>query len=112
MEEKKILLLISSSPFSTLNNYEALRSSIALFDHKVSITWKDDGVYYILKSTNKTRTKSFLGLVEDLNIELYASEESLTNRGLSKEEIIDNVILLKRQGLLDLLSEAQLVMTF
>ena len=43
MTEKKIVIIINSSPFNSLNNYEALRSCMSFFDHETTIIWRKNG---------------------------------------------------------------------
>ena len=112
MDEKKVVLLISSSPFSTLNTYEALRSSISFIDHEVKIIWKGEGVHFPLKSVDKTMTKTFLRLANDMEIELYVSEKDLAEKGLEGKELEEDIKIMTRNDLIEALNDADIVMTF
>lgn len=112
MDEKKVVLMISSSPFSTLNTYEALRSSISFIDHEVKILWSGEGVHFTLKSVEKTMTKSFLRLANDMEIELYVSEKDLTEKGLAGKELEEDIKIMTRNDLIEALNDADIVMTF
>ena len=87
MSEKKIVFLVSSSPFSTLNNYEALRASLSLFDHQVSIIWREDATHFTKKTVDKTMTKALLRLAEDMEVELYIVKEDLIERGIDETQL-------------------------
>ena len=110
--EKKVVLLISSPPFVTLNNYEALRASISLIDHRVAIIWKDEGVHFTLKSVNKATTKNLLRLAEDLEIDLYVSKGDLMKRSLDHLELEGMIKKIDQECLLNTLRDADVVLTF
>lgn len=110
--EKKVIFLVSTPPFGLLNNYEALRSSISLFDHKVSVIWIGDGVYFPLKQSDKTMTQSFLRLVGDLNIHLLVDIDELKQRGFSKEDIIPQVDPLPNEKIVEILASSDYVVNF
>jgi sulfur relay (sulfurtransferase) DsrF/TusC family protein len=112
MMEKKIVFLISSPPFETLNNYEALRASISFIDHAVAIIWMDEGVNFTLKSVDKTMTKTFLRLADDMEVGLYVSEEDLLKKNLDHLELEDVIKKIDQEDILITLRDADIVMTF
>ena len=104
--------MISSSPFSTLNTYEALRSSISFIDHEVKIIWQGEGAHFPLKSVDKTMTQTFLRLANDLEIELYVMEDDLIDRGLEKEDLEEEITMMSQDYLIETLNDSDIVMTF
>jgi sulfur relay (sulfurtransferase) DsrF/TusC family protein len=110
--EKKIVILISSSPFGTLNNYEALRSSIAFYDHSLQVIWADNGVFFTLDSTDKTMTRSFLRLASDLGINLLVVDEDLAERGLRSSQLMPEVQVINKGEYIDALTHADVVLSF
>jgi len=110
--EKNLVILISSSPFGELNNYEALRSSIVFYDHSLWVVWIQDGVYFTLESTDKTRTQSFLRLACDLGITLQVLKKDLGERGLGDSELMQGIQVIDNCEYIDLLSNADVVMTY
>jgi len=110
--EKKIVILISSSPFGELNNYEALRSSIVFYEHSLWVLWIQDGVYFTLESTDKKRTQQFLRLASELGVKLQVVREYLIERGLDDSELMPEVLVIDRCEYIDLLSNVDLVMSF
>jgi len=109
---KNIAILISSSPFSTLNNYEALRLAISLYDHQVCIIWRDDGVYFPIKSTDKTKTQQYIRLTKDLDISLYVDGDDAKRRGIKEDDFIPEVKVLERDKCLEMLSGSHHVISF
>lgn len=112
MYDKNVILMITSTPYATLNNYEALRTSISLIDHKLSVVWWEEGVYNAIKAVNNTLTRPFIRLFEDLEIKLYVDKQGLSERGLEDEELIPDVRKLERTDILELICGADVVLTF
>lgn len=110
--EKKLVTLISSSPFGELNNYEALRSSIVFYDHNLWVVWIQDGVYFTLETTDKTKTQPFLRLACDLSIKLQVVREDLVERGLSDSKLMQGIHVIDNSEYIDLLSNADVVMSY
>jgi sulfur relay (sulfurtransferase) DsrF/TusC family protein len=112
MREKTIVFLISSSPFKSLNNYEALRSTISFIDHDVFIIWRSEGVFYALSSVDKTRTRNFLRLAKQLDFKLFVALEDLREKGLDDYEIEPTIKPIDDEGLLNTICSADVVFTF
>jgi len=112
MSEKKIVFLVSSSPFSTLNNYEALRASLSLFDHQISIIWREDATHFTKKTVDKTMTKVLLRLAEDMEIELYVVKEDLMERGIDETQLESQIKTIRDGDLVSLLKSADVVINF
>ena len=112
MNEKNIVFLVSSSPFSTLNNYEALRSSLSFFDHQVSIIWRGDATHFTKNTVEKKMTKNFLRLALDMEIELYAVKEDLIERGIIETELEPQIKSIIKEDLISLLASADVVLNF
>jgi sulfur relay protein TusB/DsrH len=112
MSEKKIVFLVSSSPFSTLNNYEALRAALSLFDHQVSIVWREDATYFTKKTADKTMTKALLRLADDMEVELYVVKEDLMRRGIDEAQLEPHIKTIIDGDLVSLLKSADVVMNF
>ena len=112
MSDKNVIIVITSTPSATLNNYEALRTSIALIDQKVSIIWREQGVYNALKAADHTLIRPFIRLFEDLDIDLCVDKHDLSERALDGAELIPEVKTLERTEVLGLICEADVVLTF
>jgi sulfur relay (sulfurtransferase) DsrF/TusC family protein len=112
LSEKKIVFLISSSPFSTLKNYEALRSSLSLFDHQVSVIWRNDATHFTKNAVDKTMTKAILRLAEDMDIELYVVENDLMQKGIDSKLIEPQIRPINNDTLISILASADIVMNF
>lgn len=109
---KQIVFLISSSPFSTMNNYEALRASLALFDHQVKIVWRDAAVFFTIKTLEKKMTKALLRLADDMEIEMFVNKEDLKEKGIEDSELDSHIKSIDNSSLISILMAADLVITF
>ena len=112
LDEKNILVIISSPPFRNLNGYEALRASIALIDHMVKIVWTQDGVYSALQATKNKMAQPIMRLADDLDIELYVYEKDLQKRNLQGQELVENIQTMSHEDFLEELVTSDIIMTF
>jgi tRNA 2-thiouridine synthesizing protein C len=94
---KKFLYLNRRAPYGTIYAWEALEVVLigAAFDQDVSLAFLDDGVYQIVKGQdtagiemkNFSPTYSALGDYEVTK--LYVEKESLEERGLTIDDLMD-----------------------
>jgi sulfur relay (sulfurtransferase) DsrF/TusC family protein len=110
--ENKLVILINSLPFSTLNNYEALRSCMTFFDHEVTVIWRNNGVYNALIKVDNTLTKPFIRNFDVMDINLYVDNKDLEERGLDDEELIPEVKRLKRNDVLKKITNSDIILSF
>jgi len=112
MAEKRLLIIIKSKPYTTLNSYEALRVAIGLWEHEVAILWMGDGVYNLLKDADHTMTTHFHSDFPDLDIETYVEEAAITTRSMGKEDLIQNMVYADEEKITDLLMEVEASLVF
>ena len=106
------MFLVTNTPYRELNNYEALRTSMALYDHEVTILWMGDGVFFPLKMSEKNQTQPFLRLMKDLNVRLLIDVDELVERGFSSDDLISEAVPMPHDALVGLLAEADAVLSF
>lgn len=109
---KKIVFLIHSTPYNLLNNYEAIRASMALFDHEIVLAWTGDGVFFPLKSSDKGNTQPILRLFKDLSVKLLVDSDELAFRGYDAEDLIAEVEPVPRLKIVETLVKADSVLSF
>ena len=112
MEEKNILVIVTSPPFLNLNGYEALRMSIGLIDHTVKIVWTQDGVYSALQATKNKMVIPIMRLADDMDIELYVNERDMKKRNLQGQELAENIQTMSHEDFLEELVTSDIIMTF
>ena len=112
MTEKKIVIIINSSPFNSLNNYEALRSCMSFFDHETTIILRKNGVYCSLNSVDNSATKPFIRNFDAMDINLYVDGQDIEERELQSEDLIPEVEKLQRSDVLKIIKNADVVLSF
>ena len=110
--EKKVLIMIKSTPFNNLNYYEALRTAAGLWDHEVKILWMGKGVYGAISNVDQTLTKKFLIDLPDLDIELYVDDVALVNAGFSADDLVDSVELADGDKITELIMGAEATLVY
>jgi hypothetical protein len=85
---------------------------MALFDNEVMIVWIGDGVFFPLKTSDKTTTQPFIRLMKDLNIGLIVDFDELLLRGYSREDIMPEAEPKHHSEIIGLLAEANTVISF
>ncbi|MDC9714269.1 MAG: sulfurtransferase complex subunit TusC [Gammaproteobacteria bacterium] len=96
MSTKKFMYLNRRAPYGTVYALESLEVVLiaAAFDQDVSLAFMDDGVYQLVEGQNtdgigmKNFSKTFHALGDyDIN-QFFVSAESLTERGLSADDLM------------------------
>jgi tRNA 2-thiouridine synthesizing protein C len=131
---KKFLYLNRKAPYGTVYALESLEVVLigAAFDQDVSLAFVDDGVYQLLanQDTKGVEMKNFsptYNALGDYDItKLYVEKESLEERGLSLDDLMDityededddwaekpSIRLVTRAELADLMDTQDVVLSF
>lgn len=112
MTEKKVVIIINSSPFNSLNNYEALRTCLSFFDHETTVIWRKNGVYNSLNNVDNSSVKPFIRNFEVMDINLYVDSQDLVERKLQCEDLIPEVEKLERLDIMNIINNADVVLSF
>lgn len=122
------------APYGTVYALESLEVVLisAAFDQEVSLAFLDDGVYQITKGQDTTgiAQKNFSNAYKalgdyDIN-KLYVEEESLAERGLTKDDLMDlvwededddwaekpSIIIVNREQMADVMAEQEVTLSF
>ena len=117
---KKLMYVNRKAPYGTIYALESLEVVLigAAFDQDVSLVFMDDGVYQLKKGqdTKATEMKNFSPTYRALEMydveKLYVSKESMTDRGLSVDDLIVPVEVLDASTMADLMEEQDVILTF
>jgi tRNA 2-thiouridine synthesizing protein C len=131
---KKFMYLNRRAPYGTIYAWESLEVVLigAAFDQDVSLAFVDDGVYQIKKgqSTGEIGMKNFSATYAALGdygvTKLYVEQESLEERGLTLDDLMDlkwedenedyaekdSIILVSREELTKVMQEQDVVFSF
>ena len=96
-ETKKFLYLNRRAPYGTIYAWESLEVVLigAAFEQDVSLAFLDDGVYQIVKGQDtgevgmKSLSPTYSGLGDYEVTKLYVEKESLEERGLTVDDLMD-----------------------
>ena len=133
MTVKKFMFVNRKAPYGSVYALESLEVVLisAAFDQDVSLAFLDDGVYQITKNQDtsailqKNFSNAFKALGDyDIN-KLYVEEESLAERGLTKDDLMDlvwededddwaekpSIIMLDRQQMAKVMSEQEVTLS-
>ena len=92
---KSILFVLRSAPYSSFAPLEALDAVLVAgaFEQQVSVLFKDDGVWQLLKNQDisvgrQSIGKAIQGLPEYEVVEIYVCRRSLYQRNLSPADLV------------------------
>ncbi len=133
-EVKKFMFINRKAPYGTIYALESLEVVLisAAFDQDVSLAFLDDGVFEIVKDTNTDAIgmKNFSPIYNalgdyDIN-KLYVEKESLDERGLTVDDLMDikyededddwaekpSIRVVSRQEMADLMDQQDVLLSF
>ena len=133
-EQKKFLYVNRRAPYGTIYALESLEVVLigAAFDQDVSLAFFDDGVFQIVKGqdTKEIGMKNFSPTYRALGdyevTKLYVEKESLEERGLTPDDLMDityededddwaeksSVRLVSRAELSEVMAEQDVILSF
>lgn len=133
-EIKKFMYVNRRAPYGTIYALESLEVVLisAAFDQDVSLAFLDDGVYQILKNTKTDGIgmKNFSPVYNALGdydvTKLYVEQESLDERGLTLDDLMDikyededddwaekpSIKVVSRKEMADVMDQQDVLMSF
>ena len=133
-EVKKFMYMNRKAPYGTIYALEALEVVLigAAFDQDVSLAFIDDGVFQLTKDQNtdgigiKNFSPAFRALGDYDVTKLYVEKESLEERGLSQEDLMElvwededddwaekpSIIMVSREKMKKVLGDQDVIMSF
>lgn len=134
MAAKKFMFVNRKAPYGSVYALESLEVILisAAFDQDVCVAFLDDGVYQITKNQDssgifqKNFSKTYNALGDYGINKLYVGEESLIERGLTKDDLMElvwedeeddwaekpSVILVNRQQMADIMAQQAVILSF
>ncbi len=133
-DRKKFLYVNRRAPYGTIYALESLEVVLigAAFDQDVSIAFFDDGVYQILKNQDtsgigmKNFSPTYRALGDYEVTKLYVEKESLDERGLSPDDLMEityededddweekpSIRVVERAKLSEIMAEQDVILSF
>jgi tRNA 2-thiouridine synthesizing protein C len=112
MEDKNVILILRTPPHGTLYPAECLRLGVAISAIDPTIIAVDDGVYSYLKEADKGVYQQHIDFLTEIEIPLLVDKKSLDERGLSKDDLIDNVEIVDYDEVKEKMLAGDLTITF
>ncbi len=131
---KKFMYMNRKAPYGTIYALEALEVVLigAAFDQDVSLAFIDDGVFQLTKDQNtddigiKNFSPAFRALGDYDVTKLYVEKESLAERGLTQDDLMDlvwededddwaekpSIIMVSRDEMKKVLGDQDVIMSF
>jgi sulfur relay (sulfurtransferase) DsrF/TusC family protein len=114
--EKKVVVSLNHAPFGSIFYTEGLRATVGITagidEHSVDAVFLGDGVYYALKDVNREDATGYLKTLNDLGSRLYAEQESLSERGISSDQLAADVEAVPRSRVVELFRDADCNLDF
>jgi sulfur relay protein TusB/DsrH len=116
MAQKHVLVTFNHAPYGNIYYTEGLRAVVGVTsgidEHTVDVVYLGDGVYFALKDVDRKDSAKYLGTLSEAGYTLKAVEESLATRGISKSDLADDVEVISRKQLLELIAKADHTIDF
>jgi len=112
-EEKEIVILLRQPPHGTLYPVEGLRMSVAVSADFDPITIAiNDGVYTFIKDTDKAMYSMHIDFLKNIDLDIYVDKKSLDERGLTKEDLIEQVEVKEHGEILKMIENSTVTIPF
>ena len=117
---EKVVVLMRKSPYGSVYTAEGFRTimALAVFEMELSIIFMEDGVFTLVKDQKpekldmKPLGEGFPMLAEMNVKKFFAHQGSLTDRGLSPDDLVMKVDLLDDAGVAEVLASATKILPF
>ncbi len=115
-----VAVLMRKAPYGSVYTAEGFRSmmGIGVFEMDVSVVFVDDGVYALVKGQDpagldmKPLGDAFPVLADFGVTKFYVHDDSLTERGLTPDDLVMDVEIVDGAGAAQVLESAGLVLPF
>lgn len=112
-EEKNVLILLRKPPHGTLYPVEGLRMSVALSGDFEPITLvMSDAVFAFIKEVDKTMYQTHMDFLKDIELDIIVDKKSLQERGLSEDDLVDDVDVKEHEDILKILADCDVTIPF
>lgn len=116
MAQKHVLFTLNHAPYGSIWYTEGLRAVVGVtsgFDeHTVDVVYLGDGAYFALKGVERTDSAKYLGTIAKLGYRLRVEQESLAARGISEAEVAEDIEIIPRSQVAELVQKADVTIDF
>lgn len=112
-EDKNVVIVLKQPPHGTLYPVEGLRMSVALSGDFEPITIViNDAIFAFIKDVDKTMYQPHMDFLKDIDLDIIVDKKSLDERGLSQNDLIEQVLVKKHDEILKILAECDVTIPF
>ncbi len=116
MAQRHILFTINHAPFGSIFYTEGLRAVVGatagIDEHTVDVVYLGEGVYYALKGVDRSDARVYLETLSKMGVKLKAERESLEERNVRAEEVAEDIEVIPRAAVHELIAKADFTMDF
>ena len=109
---KKIVILLKKPPHGSLFPAEGLRVAVAVSASETSVVSIGDSTYAFLKEADMTLYGHHLGFLKEAEVPVLIDRDSLEERGLTEEDLVETVTVREHSEILNVIAEADATLTF
>lgn len=112
-EDKNVVIVLKQPPHGTLYPVEGLRMSVALSGDFEPITLViNDAIFAFIKDVDKTMYQPHMDFLKDIDLDIIVDKKSLDERGLSQNDLIEQVLVKEHDEILKILAECDVTIPF
>jgi sulfur relay (sulfurtransferase) DsrF/TusC family protein len=116
MAQRRVLFTINHVPFGSTHYTEGLRAVVGatsgIDEHVVDVVYLGDGVYFGLRQVDRADTARYIETLKQAGCRLQAEQESLAARGLAPEDLADDIAVISREAVRELVAQADFTVDF
>lgn len=116
MAQKHVLFTFRHPPFGSIWYTEGLRAVVGVTsgidEHTVDVVYLGDAVQFALKGASRHDTQKYLGTLTGQGVKIKAERESLVARGLNAADVAEDVEVISRRQVAELIAKADATIDF
>lgn len=116
MAQRHIVFTINRPPVGSVHFAEGLRATVGATagtdEHTVDVLYLGDGVYFALKGVDRIDTAKYIETLTAAGRKLKVEQESLDERGISRDSLAADVEVIGRAAALKLIAGADFTAAF
>lgn len=116
MAERNVVVTMHHAPYGTIFYTEGLRAAVGatagIDEHQVTVVFLGDGVLYALKDVERTDSLHYLETLKAVGAALYVEAESIEARSIEEGALSDDVEIVPRSRVSELIRAADHTIDF
>jgi len=114
--QRHVLVTFNHAPYGSIYYTEGLRAAVGVTsgidEHTVDVLYLGDGVHFALKDVDRSDSARYLATLSAQGVNLRVEREALQARNISESDLADDVEVIGRDQVLELVRRADLTIDF